>query len=52
MRWIIESMAMPMQTLVAGAEMMSTGTRNQPMPPSMQSGTSIKLAIKKLEGES
>src|SRR5438132_1410211 len=36
---------MPMQTLVAGAEMISTGTCNQPIPPSMHSGTSVKLRI-------
>ena len=34
-----------MQMFVAGAEMMSTGTLNQPMPPSMQSGISVRLTI-------
>src|SRR5437867_2143360 len=44
-RWIIESMAIPIQTFVAGAEMTSTGTWNQPMPPSIDSGTRVTLAI-------
>ncbi|MGH7983538.1 MAG: hypothetical protein ACREFF_10420 [Candidatus Udaeobacter sp.] len=38
-------MAIPIPTLVAGAEMMSTGTWNHPMPPSIDSGTSVRLAI-------
>src|SRR5438093_1144870 len=36
---------MPMQTFVAGAEMMSTGTWRSPTPPNMQSGTSDRLTI-------
>jgi hypothetical protein len=42
---IIESIAMPMQTLVAGAEMTSIGTCNQPIPPSMHNGTRLRLTI-------
>src|SRR5207247_9412581 len=38
-------MAMPMQTFVAGAEMMSTGTCNQPIPPNIDNGTRVRLAI-------
>src|SRR5207248_2756089 len=44
-RWMMESIAMPMQTFVAGAEITSIGTRNQPIPPSMHSGTSVRLMI-------
>ena len=36
---------MPMQTFVAGAEITSIGTCNQPIPPSMHSGTSVRLTI-------
>src|SRR6266404_1212422 len=41
----MESMAMPMQMLVAGAEMISTGTPKIPIPPSMQRGTRPRLRI-------
>ena len=41
----MESIAMPMQTLVAGAEMMSTGICNNPIPPSMHIGTRLRLKI-------
>ena len=34
-----------MQTLVAGAEMMSIGMCKSPMPPSMQMGMRLKLKI-------
>src|SRR5438045_4035368 len=36
---------MPMQTLVAGEEITSIGTWSQPIPPSMQSGTRLRLTI-------
>ena len=41
----MESIAMPMQTFVAGAEITSSGTWSQPMPPSIKSGTTVKLTI-------
>ena len=36
---------MPMQTFVAGAEMMSTGICSNPIPPSMHIGTRLRLKI-------
>ena len=41
----MEAIAMPMQTTVAGAEITSMGTWNQPMPPSIHNGTSVRLTI-------